>query len=157
VLEGSNVEKALTTVGSQAMQEKMEKEQEKMQKDQKKQQKQWHQDSTASVQFDQRQPPRLQDYCPTGTYISMAFTYPAEVVNFQVVRPDPEPELEGLHCVSISIDDNNFPKIFPRRRVEFLDKLKGHKRRSDDKRSQPSKKKKANDANNATITKSSNR
>lgn len=52
VREGSNVEKALSTVGSHAMQEKMEKEQEKMQKNQKKQQKQWHQDSTASVQSD---------------------------------------------------------------------------------------------------------
>ncbi|KAI9240565.1 MAG: hypothetical protein BYD32DRAFT_484838 [Podila humilis] len=39
-LEGSDVEKALATVSSHAMQEKMDKEQEKMQKDQKKQQKQ---------------------------------------------------------------------------------------------------------------------
>ncbi|KAF9343089.1 hypothetical protein BGX26_006285, partial [Mortierella sp. AD094] len=131
------------------MQEKMEKEQEKMQKDQKKQQ-QRQRDSTANVQSDQQQPPRLQDYCPTGIYISMVITYPAEVVNFQVVRPDPEPELEGLQRVSIDIDDNNFPKIFPRRHVEFLDRLKGHKRRSEDRQSQTSKKMKANDPNNAT-------
>ncbi|KAG0011228.1 hypothetical protein BGZ81_002334 [Podila clonocystis] len=57
----------------------------------------------------------------------MVITYPAEVVNFQVVRPDPEPELEGLQRVSIGIDDNNFPKIFPPRHIEFLDKLKGQK------------------------------
>ncbi|KAF9582065.1 hypothetical protein BGW38_000706 [Lunasporangiospora selenospora] len=120
VLEGSDVEKALATVSSRTMQEKMDKEQEKMQKDQKKQQKQRQQDTTASIQSDQQQPPRLQDYCTTGTYI-----YPAEVVNFQVVRPDPEPELEGLQRVSIDIDDNNFPNIFPRRYVEFLDRLKG--------------------------------
>ncbi|KAI9232113.1 MAG: hypothetical protein BYD32DRAFT_476237 [Podila humilis] len=96
--EGSDVEKALATVSSHAMQEKMEKEQEKMQKEQK-QQIQQQRDSIASVQSDQQQPPRLQDYCPTGMYISMVITYPAEVVKFQVVRPDPEPELEGLACV----------------------------------------------------------
>ncbi|KAF9342491.1 hypothetical protein BGX26_007419, partial [Mortierella sp. AD094] len=65
---GSDVEKALATVSSHTMQEKMDKEQEKMQKDQKKQQKQRQLDSTASIQSDQQQPPRLQDYCPTGTY-----------------------------------------------------------------------------------------
>ncbi|KAI8355366.1 hypothetical protein B0O80DRAFT_449081 [Mortierella sp. GBAus27b] len=151
VLEGSDVEKALATVSSHAMQEKMDKEQEKVQKEQKKQQKHRQQDSTVSIQSEQQQqPPRLQDYCPTGTYISMVITYPAEVVKFQVVRPDPEPELEGLQRVSIDIDDNNFPKIFPRRHVEFLDKLKGHKRRSDDQQTQVSKKKKkANDPHNA--------
>ncbi|KAF9314089.1 hypothetical protein BG003_004521, partial [Podila horticola] len=62
----------------------------------------------------------------------MVIIYPAEVVNFQVVRSYPEPPLEGLQRVSIGIDDNNFPKIFPRRHVEFLEKLKGHKRRSED-------------------------
>jgi len=70
----------------------------------------------------------------------MVITYPAEVVNFQVVRPDTEPELEGLRRVSIDIDDNNFPKIFSRRHVEFLDRLKGHKRRSEDQQAQTSKK-----------------
>ncbi|KAG0335195.1 hypothetical protein BG005_004638, partial [Podila minutissima] len=71
------------------------------------------------------------DYCPTGTYISMIIAYPAEVVKFQVVRPDPEPEIEGLQRVSIDIDDSNFAKIFPPSHVEFLDKFKGHKRRSE--------------------------
>ncbi|KAF9344576.1 hypothetical protein BGX26_004218, partial [Mortierella sp. AD094] len=99
---GSDVEKALATVSSHAMQEKIEKEQEKMPKEQKKQQKQRKQDLTASAR--------------------MVITYPAEVVKFQVVRPEPEPELEGHQRVSIGIDDNNFPKIFPRRHVEFLDK-----------------------------------
>ncbi|KAG0085861.1 hypothetical protein BGZ93_000424 [Podila epicladia] len=56
VLEGSDVEKALATVISHAMQEKMDKEQEKMQKDQKKQLKQRQRDSTTSVQNDQQQP-----------------------------------------------------------------------------------------------------
>lgn len=62
----------------------------------------------------------------------MVFTYPTEQVNFRVVQPDPEPEFEGLQCVSIDVDDSNFPDIFPRCHVEFLDKLKGHKRRLDD-------------------------
>lgn len=42
----------------------------------------------------------------------MVITNPAEFVKFQVVRPDPEPELEGLQRVSIGIDDNNFATIF---------------------------------------------
>ncbi|KAG9063266.1 hypothetical protein KI688_004873 [Linnemannia hyalina] len=76
---------------------------------------------------------------------SMATTYPAEGVSFQVVWPDPETELEGLQRVSIGIDDNNFPKIFLRRYVDFLDYLEGHKRRSEDQQSQKSKLK-ANDS-----------
>ncbi|KAF9401336.1 hypothetical protein BGZ94_005241, partial [Podila epigama] len=114
VLEGSDVEKALATVSSHAVQKKMRKEQEKMQREQKKRHKK-HKDSTSIVKSDQSQPPRLQDFCPTGVYISMVITYPAEVVEFQIVRPDPEPELEGLERVSINIDDNNFPQIFPER------------------------------------------
>ncbi|KAG0280984.1 hypothetical protein BGZ96_001335 [Linnemannia gamsii] len=128
VLVASDAEKALATVSSRAIQEKMEREQEMVEKKQEKQHKQRQQESTTGVPSDQQQPPQLQDYCPTGKYISMVITYPAEVVNFQVVRPDPGPELEGLQRVSIGIDDNTFPKIFPRRHVEFLDKLKGHKR-----------------------------
>ncbi|KAG0195303.1 hypothetical protein BGX33_003722, partial [Mortierella sp. NVP41] len=58
----------------------------------------------------------------------MVITYPAEVVKFQVVCPDSEPELEGLERVSINIDDNNFPQIFLERHVKFLDRLKQHKR-----------------------------
>lgn len=53
----------------------------------------------------------------------MVIAYPVDVVNVQIVRPNPKPELEGLHCMSIDIDVN-FPKIFPSRHVEFLDKLK---------------------------------
>ncbi|KAF9082713.1 hypothetical protein BGX29_003655, partial [Mortierella sp. GBA35] len=86
VLEASDAEKALATVSSHAIQEKMEKEQ-------KKQQKQPQQESTTGVPSDQQQPPQLQNYSPTGTYISMVITHPAEVVNFQVVRPDLKPEL----------------------------------------------------------------
>ena len=70
----------------------------------------------------------------------MVITYPAEVVKFQVVWPEPEPELECLQRVSIGIYDNNFPNIFPRRHVEFLDKLKGHKRRYEEQQSQTLKK-----------------
>ncbi|KAG0268691.1 hypothetical protein BGZ95_002346 [Linnemannia exigua] len=152
ILKKSDVEKALGTISSHAVQKKMDKEQEKIEekqkkieKEQMKRQEQGQQKSTTSVPSDQHQPPQLQDYCPSGKYISMVITHPAEVVNFQVVRPDPEPELEGLQRVSIGIDDNNFPKIFPRRHVDFLDKPKGHKRRSEDQQSQKSKKKKAND------------
>ncbi|KFH66154.1 hypothetical protein MVEG_08255 [Podila verticillata NRRL 6337] len=53
------------------------------------------------------------DYCPTGVYISMVITYLAEVVKFQIICPDPEPELDGLQHVSINIDYNNFSQIFP--------------------------------------------
>ncbi|KAF9274678.1 hypothetical protein BGZ68_000439, partial [Mortierella alpina] len=59
----------------------------------------------------------------------MVITYPAEVVKFQVVRPDPEPELEGLERVSVNID-NNFSQIFPERHVKFLDRLKKQHKRS---------------------------
>ncbi|KAG0353497.1 hypothetical protein BGZ54_002219, partial [Gamsiella multidivaricata] len=64
VLERSDVEKAPGTVSSHAIQEKMEKEQ-------KMQQKQRQDEPATSVQSDQQQLPQLQDYCPTGTYISM--------------------------------------------------------------------------------------
>ena len=67
----------------------------------------------------------------TRVYISMAITYPAEVIKFQIVRSDPDPELRGgggLQRVSINIYDNNFSQIFPDRHVKFLDKLKSHKR-----------------------------
>ncbi|KAG0286711.1 hypothetical protein BGZ97_007332, partial [Linnemannia gamsii] len=114
VLEGSDVEKALAIVSSNTLQDKIDKEYEVSSK------------RKGSTQPEQ--PPKLQDYCPTGIYISMVITYPAEVVKFQVVRPDPEPELEGLERVSINIDDTNFPKIFPERHVKFLDRLKQHKR-----------------------------
>ncbi|KAK5822165.1 hypothetical protein F5H01DRAFT_319649 [Linnemannia elongata] len=84
--------------------------------------------SNRTVSTQPQQPPRLQDYCPTGVYVSMVITYPAEVDKFQVIRPDPEPELECLERVSINIVDNNFPQIFPERHVKFLDRLKQHKR-----------------------------
>ncbi|KAF9925797.1 hypothetical protein BGZ65_007568, partial [Modicella reniformis] len=86
VLEASDVEKALATVSSHAVQGKMEKEQ-------------------PGQQQQPQQQPQQQDFCPSGTYVSMVITYPAEVVNFQVVRPNPKPELEGLQRVSIGIDD----------------------------------------------------
>ncbi|KAF9343585.1 hypothetical protein BGX26_005504, partial [Mortierella sp. AD094] len=77
-------------------------------------------------------PPRLQDYCPSGINISMVITYPAEVVSFQVMRPDPNPESEGLRRVIINVDDSNFAQIFPKSYVNFLDKLKKFKRRAED-------------------------
>ncbi|KAG0265886.1 hypothetical protein BGZ95_003186 [Linnemannia exigua] len=131
VLEGSDVEKALATVSSNTMQGKMDKEHEQMVKvpaqERKKAKRGVSPNHTTSTQ-QQQEPPRLQDFCPTGVYVSMVIAYPAEVVKFQVVRPDPEPELEGLERVSINIDDNNFPQIFPERHVKFLDRLKQHKR-----------------------------
>ncbi|KAI8594408.1 hypothetical protein EDD21DRAFT_90115 [Dissophora ornata] len=124
ILEGSDVEKALATVSSNAVQGKMDKEHEKMVKDLTHE----HKIANRAGSTETQQAPRLQDYCPTGVYVSMVITYPAEVVKFQVVRPDLEPELEGLERVSINIDDNNFPQIFPERHVKFLDRLKQHKR-----------------------------
>ncbi|KAF9345236.1 hypothetical protein BGX26_003380 [Mortierella sp. AD094] len=119
--------KALATVSGNIIQDKMDKEHEKLLKEQAQEHKKSNRkDSTKST--GSVQPPKLQDYCPTGVYVSMVITYPAEVVKFQIVRPDPEPELEGLQRVSINIDDSNFPQIFPDRHVKFLDRLKQHKR-----------------------------
>ncbi|KAF9119094.1 hypothetical protein BGX30_004085, partial [Mortierella sp. GBA39] len=144
--EGSDVEKALATVKSNTIQGKMDKKHEKLVKDLAQEHKEAirKQDSSSRTGSTQpQQPPRLQDYCPTGVYVSMVITYPAEVVKFQVVRPDPEPELEGLERVSINIDDNNFPQIFPGRHVKFLDRLKQHKRPATEERTaNPSKKSK---------------
>ncbi len=113
VLEASDVEKAFATVSGHAVQGKIEKE---------------HQHQKGH----RHQAAKLQDFCPTGAYISMVIAYLAEVVKFQVVRPDPKAEVEGLQRVSIEIDDGNFPKIFPKRHVEFLDTLKRPKRRSEE-------------------------
>jgi len=120
VLEGSDIERALVTVSGNTIQGNLNKEHEKMQKDQ------VQEKSSRSTLSQQLQ--RLQDYCPTGAYISMVITYPAEAAKFQTVRPNPEPELEGLQRVSIIIDDNNFSHIFPDRHVKFLDNLKQLKR-----------------------------
>ncbi|KAK3838833.1 MAG: hypothetical protein J3R72DRAFT_512002 [Linnemannia gamsii] len=112
VLEGSDAEKALATVSGNIIQDKMDKEHEELVKDLVQEHKKANRKQESSNNTGLTQPPqapRLQDYCHTGVYVSMVVTYPAEVVKFQVVRPDPEPELEGLERVSINIDDNNFP------------------------------------------------
>ncbi|KAK5809643.1 hypothetical protein F5H01DRAFT_369529 [Linnemannia elongata] len=110
-----NPSKALATVSSHAIQGKMEKEQEK-------QQKLRQQESTTSVPSDQQQP---------GNFVRSG-----RLSISKLFRPDPKPELEGLQRVSIGIDDNNLPKIFPRRQVDFLDKRGGHKRCSEEQQSQ---------------------
>ncbi|KAF9579110.1 hypothetical protein BGW38_004775, partial [Lunasporangiospora selenospora] len=112
VLGGSDVEKALATVSGSAVQGKMIKEHEKLM-DEKAQEVNREQESSNRTGSTQpQQPPRLQDYCPTGVYISMVITYPAEVVKFQVIRPDPEPELEGLERVSIKLMTTTFRRSF---------------------------------------------
>ncbi|KAG9067272.1 hypothetical protein KI688_012054 [Linnemannia hyalina] len=90
ILEGSDVEKARATVSSNTIQGKMDKEHEKLVKDLA------QESSNRTGSTKPQQPPRLQDYCPTGVYVRMVITYPAEIVKFQVVRPDPEPELDVL-------------------------------------------------------------
>ncbi|KAF9343469.1 hypothetical protein BGX26_005674, partial [Mortierella sp. AD094] len=80
----------------------------------------------------QQQLSKLQDYCPTEIYICMVISYPAEAVSFQVMHPDPDPEIEGVRRVAISVDNNNFARIFPHDHVRFLNKLKNFKRRADD-------------------------
>ncbi|KAF9153552.1 hypothetical protein BGX20_004877, partial [Mortierella sp. AD010] len=133
VLAGKDADEALATTGGQAVQAKMNKEQEKLDKDHRKQQKKQKQPQvTTCTEPEKQPPPRLQDYCPCGIYISMVITYPAEVVSFQVMRPDPDPELEGLKRVIINVDDSNFAQIFPKSHVNFLDKLKKFKRRAED-------------------------
>ncbi|KAF9989613.1 hypothetical protein BGZ79_004951, partial [Entomortierella chlamydospora] len=84
VLAGKDADEALATTSGQTVQEKMNKEQEKIDKEQK------------------------------ANKEHMVITYPAEVVRFQVMRPDPNPELEGLRRVIINVDDSNFAQIFPK-------------------------------------------
>ncbi|KAF9157867.1 hypothetical protein BGX20_003697, partial [Mortierella sp. AD010] len=133
VLAGKDADEALATTSGKAVQAKMGKEQEMLNKEQQKQQKKQKQpQATTCTKPEKQPPPRLQDYCPCGMYISMVITYPAEVVSFQVMRPDPDPELEGLRRVIINVDDSNFAQIFPKSHVNFLDKLKKFKRRAED-------------------------
>ncbi|KAF8938717.1 hypothetical protein BGZ58_000323 [Dissophora ornata] len=140
VLAGKDADEALATTSGKAVQAKMDKEQEKKNKEQEKlnkeqqkqQKKQKQPQATTCTEPEKQPPPRLQDYCPCGIYISMVITYPAEVVSFQVMRPDPDPELEGLKRVIINVDDSNFAQIFPKSHVNFLDKLKKFKRRAED-------------------------
>ncbi|KAF9151474.1 hypothetical protein BGX20_005405, partial [Mortierella sp. AD010] len=86
------------------------------------------QQTTRLTEPEKQPPPRLQDYCPCGIYISMVIIYPAEVVKSQVVRPDPDPECKDLTRIIINIDDTNFARIFPEKHVNFLDMLKKSKR-----------------------------
>ncbi|KAG0264868.1 hypothetical protein DFQ27_000965 [Actinomortierella ambigua] len=80
VLGTSDLEKALATVCSHAVQENMEKEQKQQ----------------------RHEAPQLQDFCPTGSYISMVITYPRRGRQLSSqFAPIPKPELEGLQCVSI--------------------------------------------------------
>ncbi|KAF9346428.1 hypothetical protein BGX26_002076 [Mortierella sp. AD094] len=139
VLAGKDADEALATTSSQTVQEKMNKEhekinedQEKVSKEQQKQQKNQQSQTIACTESEKQLPPRLQDYCPSGVYISMVIAYPAKVVSFQVMRPDPEPELEGLLRVIINVDDRNFAQIFPKSHVNFLDNLRKLKRSAED-------------------------
>ncbi|KAF9426582.1 hypothetical protein BGZ76_002697 [Entomortierella beljakovae] len=59
-------------------------------------------------------PKKIQNLCPAGVYISISS------------RGAPH-----LDRVVIKIDNSNFPNIFPKKHVEFLDKLKGFKRKAD--------------------------
>ncbi|KAF9081606.1 hypothetical protein BGX27_004842 [Mortierella sp. AM989] len=75
----------------------------------------------------------LHDLCPSGTYISMVVAYPTEVFQFQVMRPDPEPEFKNnpnLKRIITNVDDRNFGHIFPARHTNFLDNLKKAKRKA---------------------------
>ncbi|KAF9995395.1 hypothetical protein BGZ79_010919, partial [Entomortierella chlamydospora] len=132
VLPPKDAEEALATTSGRIIQEKINKEQPKQGK--KKQ----------LPPATQQQLPKLQDYCPSGIYISMVISYPAEVVSFQVMRPDPDPEILGVRRVVINVDNNNFARIFPHDHVRFLDKLKKFKRQADDEQSKNHKKPKVN-------------
>ncbi|KAF9924813.1 hypothetical protein FBU30_005284 [Linnemannia zychae] len=141
VLEGSDIEKAHTTVSGNSVQDKMDREHEKQQNDQAQECKKYKTKARANKQFKINATTTTPNYYPTEAYISMVITYPAEVVKFQIACPDPEPELEGHERVSIDIYDNKFPKIFSERHVKFLDKLKQHKRRAAEEQSVTSVKK----------------
>ncbi|KAG0325099.1 hypothetical protein BGZ99_001065 [Dissophora globulifera] len=107
-LQPNEVEEALETVSGRAVQEKLTKERKKQQKEK----------ITTSAKS------RLQDYCPTGVYISMLIAYPANMVRYLDVRPNPGPELDGLTGVPINVDYTNFSQIFPERHAQFLKNLK---------------------------------
>ncbi|KAF9416857.1 hypothetical protein BGZ76_004592, partial [Entomortierella beljakovae] len=128
VLPQSDAEKALISTGATAVHNKISKESgiDDIKKVVKK-----HTRSNTGSSNDSRSS-HLDDFCPSGHYISMVIAYPAEVVSFQVMRPDPEPEIPtNLKRVIINIDDSNFPKIFPQRHATFLDNLKKSKRKSE--------------------------
>jgi hypothetical protein len=108
VLPPSDTEEVLATVNGHAVQKKLNKEQEKLLKEKENQQKSKKQQKISSNAEPKPQLSRLQDYCPAGVYISVAITYPADVVRFQVV---PQPELKGLTRVSIDVNDNSFPLL----------------------------------------------
>ncbi|KAF9429272.1 hypothetical protein BGZ76_001560, partial [Entomortierella beljakovae] len=126
---------ALVTTSCEAFQSEINREQEKLNRKEKKnngqqnyhiQQNQSHHPTTTP----KRQPSRLQDYCPSGTYVSMVIAYPSEVVRSQFIRPDPKPELGTLKRVVININDSNFASIFPETHVNFLNRLKNTRRKA---------------------------
>ncbi|KAF9105154.1 hypothetical protein BGX27_009785 [Mortierella sp. AM989] len=138
VLPRSDAEEALATISGNTVQEKIQKETAKQLKQQKRKK------NSTSAGDDEQQTPNLEDLCPSGTYISMVIDYPAEVIAFQVARPDPQSEMEeNLQRIIINVDDSNFARIFPQRHVRFLDKLKKGKRRADEHKQGQAKKPKA--------------
>ncbi|KAF9900801.1 hypothetical protein BX616_002493 [Lobosporangium transversale] len=80
------------------------------------------------------EPPSLKDLYPSGVYINMVIVYPADVISFKAMRPDPDPEVgkDGLKRVIGNVDDNNSADVSPSRPVNFLDKLKKFKKGSAD-------------------------
>ncbi|KAF9173238.1 hypothetical protein BGX21_005103 [Mortierella sp. AD011] len=80
-------------------QEKIDKEREKAYKEQQKRQ------TIACTESREQPPPRLQDYCSNGAYISMTITCPVDVVNFQVMRHNSDSVLESLRPAIINVDE----------------------------------------------------
>ncbi|KAF9580268.1 hypothetical protein BGW38_003152, partial [Lunasporangiospora selenospora] len=110
ILECSDVEKALAAISGSAIQDKIDKEHEQLMKYLAQEQKKANRKEESSIVQDQHNHNNRQG----SKTISLQ---ESEVLKFQAVQPDPEPELEGLERASINVDDHSFPQIFPERHV----------------------------------------
>ncbi|KAF9177432.1 hypothetical protein BGZ51_008765 [Haplosporangium sp. Z 767] len=119
ILPTSDVEQALEALSDRAVQEKLAMEHDKQQKAQEELPKKQNQHNATTCAQSPAEQARLQDYCPSEVYISLVITYPVEVVKMQTLRPDPEPELEGLQRVSINVDDINAERAKTKRRESY--------------------------------------
>ncbi|KAF9178381.1 hypothetical protein BGZ51_007824 [Haplosporangium sp. Z 767] len=85
--------------------------------------------STVSAEKIESHAKEFLKYCPEKTYISMIVAYPAKWASKLQSRPDIKFESDGIRQVVINIGDRNFDKIFPKKHVEFIDRLKNSGKR----------------------------
>ncbi|KAF9179047.1 hypothetical protein BGZ51_007276 [Haplosporangium sp. Z 767] len=85
--------------------------------------------STVSAEKIESHAKEFLKYCPEKTYISMIVAYPAKWTSKLQSRPDIKFESDGIRQVVINIGDRNFGKIFPKKHVEFIVRLKNSRKR----------------------------